>query len=174
MRALDLDYQRSGVRSPWAAWVLLALAVAFAADLAVNYFELTAQLQRDEARVARLARSQPVQSVGQTDPNAMEKEFLYARDTINRLALPWGRLFKSLESAQTEGLALLSIEPDSEAGTVVLSGEGKDYLAVLTYVAWLRSDKTLTDVHLVKHEIQVNKPQRPVSFMVSAAWSREP
>ena len=174
MRALDLDYQRSGVRSPWAAWVLLAIAAAYAADLGSNYLELKAQLQRDEVRVVRFARGLQARNAGQTDPKAMEQELVYARDTINRLALPWGRLFKSLESAQTEGLALLSIEPDPEAGTVLLAGEGKDYLAVLTYVAWLRSDKMFSDVHLAKHEIRVNEPQRPVFFMVSAAWSREP
>jgi len=174
MRALDLDYQRSGVRSAWAAWVLLAVAVVFAADLGFAYFDLKAQLQRDEARAVRLARSLPTQSAGKTDPKVMEQELIYARDTINRLALPWGRLFKSLESAQAEGVALLSIEPDPEAGTVMLSGEGRDYPAVLTYVAWLMSDETLSDVHLVKHEIRVNEPQRPIFFMVSAAWGRRP
>lgn len=174
MRQLELDYQRAGHRSRWTGWVLLAVAVAFAADLGFAYFELKAQLQRDEARAARLARSLPAQSAGKTDPKALEQELIYARDTISRLALPWGRLFKSLESVEAEGVALLSIEPDPEAGTVMLSGEGKDYPAVLTYVAWLMSDKTLSDVHLVKHEIRVNEPQRPIFFMVSAAWSRRP
>ncbi len=70
-------------------------------------------------------------------------------------------MFKSLESAQAQGVALLSIEPDPEAGTVMLSGEGTDYLAVLAYVAWLKSDKTLSDAHLVKHEIRVNEPRPP-------------
>lgn len=174
MRPLDLDYQRSGVRSPWAGWVLLALAVAFATDLGFAYVELEAQLQRDEARAARLARGLPAQSAMKTDPKAMEQELIHARDTINRLALPWGRLFKALESVETEGVALLSIEPDPEAGTVMLSGEGKDYPAVLTYVASLMSDKTLSDVYLVKHEIRVNEPRRPVFFIVSAAWSPRP
>lgn len=174
MGALHLDYQRSGVRSPWAAWVLLGVAVAFAADLGFAYFELKAQLQRDEARAAQLAQGLPTQSAEQSDPKAMEQNLIYAGDTINRLALPWGRLFKSLESAQAQGVALLSIEPDPEAGTVMLSGEGTDYLAVLAYVAWLKSDKTLSDAHLVKHEIRVNEPRRPVFFMVSAAWSRNP
>ncbi len=174
MRALDLDYQRQGVRSAWAGWVLLAVAVAFAADLGSAYFELRAQLQRDEARAARLARALPAQGAVKTDPKALEQELIQARDTINRLALPWGRLFNSLESAQADGVALLSIEPDPEAGTVMLSGEGKDYPAVLTYVAWLMSEKALSGVHLVKHEIRVNEPLRPVSFIVSAAWSRGP
>jgi len=174
MRALDLDYQRSGVRSPWAAWVLLAVAAAFAADLGFAYVELKAQLQRYEARAARLAQDLPAQIADKTDRKVLERELIYAHHTINRLGLPWGRLFKSLESAQTEGVALLSIEPDPQAGIVILSGEGKDYPAVLTYVAWLMSDKTLSDVQLVKHEIRVNEPQHPVFFVVSAAWSRRP
>src|SRR5471030_2015307 len=174
MHPLDLDFQRTGSRSAWAGWVLLAVAVAFATDLGLAYFELKAQLQRDEARAARLARGMPVQTAGKTDPKVLEQELIYARDTINRLALPWGRLFKSLESVQADGVALLSIEPDPEAGTVMLTGEGRDYPAVLTYVASLMSDKNFSEVQLVKHEIRVNEAQRPVAFTVSAAWSRRP
>ena len=72
MRALDLDYQRSARRSPWAGWVLLVVAVAFAVDLGLNYLVQKAQMQRDEARAAQLARGLPGQSQVKRDPKALE------------------------------------------------------------------------------------------------------
>ena len=83
---------------------------------------------------------------------------------------PWGNLFGALESAATDQVALLAIEPDPKAGTVVIQGDSKDYLAALTYVLNLSKTSGLADVQLVRHEVKKNDPQHAVSFQVSAAW----
>ena len=56
------------------------------------------------------------------------------RETVQRLSLPWDQLFSALESAASDKVALAAIEPDPRAGTVTISGDGKDYLAALSYV----------------------------------------
>jgi hypothetical protein len=93
-----------------------------------------------------------------------------ARDTARRLALPWPGLFGAIESAASDDVALLAIEPDPRAGKVTLSGDSKDYLAALTYVLNLSRSAALSGVQLVRHEVKQNDPRHPVAFAVSAAW----
>ena len=55
-------------------------------------------------------------------------------------------------------------------GTVALTGEAKDYLAVLSYVANIEQQKAFSRVHLARHEVRYNEPQRPMTFTISASW----
>jgi len=68
-------------------------------------------------------------------------------------------------------VVLASIEPDVGKGTVTISGDGKDYLAALSYVSNLIRTQGLERVELVRHERKNPDPNGPVSFAVSAAWS---
>lgn len=176
MRRLELDFLRSGRQPGWAAWTLLAVALAFALDLGWSWYTLKDEIARKEARLA--AHAGPAR---QTDlfkvssrkfaPQPVrEGELAAARDTLHRLSVPWDALFGALEAAQTERASLISIEPDAGSGTVTLTGEAKDYLAALSYVANLEQQKALSRVHLARHEIRNNDPQRPVTFTISAAW----
>ena len=94
-----------------------------------------------------------------------------ARDTVERLALPWPKLFAALEAAASDQVALLAIEPDTKSGTVKISGDSKDYLAALGYVLNLSKADALSHVQLVRHEVKQNDPQRPVAFSITAAWN---
>jgi Tfp pilus assembly protein PilN len=102
--------------------------------------------------------------------SATVEEIALARETVQRLSTPWTRLFSALESAATDNVTLLSIEPDPKARTVVISGDSKDYLAALTYVLNLSRSSALSGVELVRHEVKQNDPRHPVAFSVSAAW----
>jgi hypothetical protein len=84
--------------------------------------------------------------------------------------MPWKNLFGALESTATDKVALLAVEPDPKAGTVVISGDSKDYLSALNYVMELTQTRTLHNVRLIKHELRQNDPQRPVSFSILATW----
>jgi hypothetical protein len=95
-----------------------------------------------------------------------------ARQTVERLSLSWDNLFAALEQSPGEEVSLLSIEPDARSGTALISGEGKDYAAVLRYVAKLGEAKTLKDVYLVRHEMRpAPGSRRPMLFSVSASWT---
>ena len=166
--ALHLDYKRDERQHGLAAWTVAATALAFAAVVGNDYATLRAQVVEKEARLAKLATSSgspALQQVKSVTPD----EIAFARDTIRRLTTPWRRLFSALEAAQTSGVALLSIEPDSEGRTVNVTGEAKDYLATLTYVGHLNEEPALKRVHLVRHEAR-DGSDRPVVFTVSAAW----
>lgn len=176
VRRLELDYLRSGRRPGWAAWTLLAVALAFALDLGRSWVALKDDIARKDARLAmQAAQARPGEllrvSMPKTAPRPVrEGELAAARDTLQRLSVPWDALFGALEAAQTERASLLSIEPDAVSGTVALTGEAKDYLALLSYVANLEQQKALSRVHLARHETRQNEPQRPLAFTISASW----
>ena len=74
---------------------------------------------------------------------ASADEVAAARETVQRLSLPWGKLFAAIEGAASDQVALLAIEPDTKNGTVKISGDSKEYLAAFERIdalappAWL-------------------------------------
>ena len=165
MKKLRIDYAARRT-SPWVGRVLLALAATFWGHMALSYMDVRSALQANEARLAQSqARPAPLKAVP-------PEELAEVRATVERLGMPWSTLFGALETAATDQVALLGIEPDPKAGTVLISGDSKDYLAALTYVLNLSRADALTQVQLVRHEAKAGEPEGPVSFTVSAAWAR--
>jgi hypothetical protein len=159
---LDIDFRRLPRTSPWASRVLLLVAAAISLDAGLAYRDARGIIERNREALAR-APAAPAS-------HASKEEVALARDTVERLAMPWGSLFGAIESASSEQIAVLGVEPDPKAGKVLISGEGKDYLAALTYVLNLSRSPALTGVQLVRHETKSDDPQRPVAFAVSAKW----
>jgi Tfp pilus assembly protein PilN len=164
MQALDLDFCTTRRGSPWIGRLLLAVALAVCLDAGLSYKNLNKSIVESEARLARRAPAGPARK-------ASPEELAVVRETVQRLSLPWDELFSALESAASDRVVLASIEPDTRKGTVVISGDGRDYLAALTYVLNLSHSESLDRVQLVRHEQKANDPAGPVSFAVSAAWS---
>jgi hypothetical protein len=164
MQRIELDFVRRRPASRWAGRVLLAVALGVAGEMSFTFVQLERSVKSNEAVVARAQPRKPV-------PQVSADDVALARDTVNRLGLPWTKLFAALEAAANDQVALLAIEPDTKTGTVTISGDSKDYLAALTYVLNLSHADTLSRVQLVRHEVKQNDPQRPVSFSISAAWN---
>src|SRR5690348_11184760 len=165
MQRIDLDFAARGRRSPWAGAVLFAVALAVAGDAAWSYVHTRRQLAQGEVLLAR-AQPRHAQPVARATP----EELAAARETVQRLSLPWPGLFGALESAASDDVALLAIEPDPRGGKVTISGDSKNYLAALAYVLNLSRSSALSGVELVRHEVKQNDPRHPVFFTVSAAW----
>ena len=164
MQRIELDFIRRAPRSRWAGRVLLAVALGVAGDMAFTFVQLERAVKSNEATVAR---AQPRKAVTQVSND----ELALARDTVERLGLPWTKLFAALEAAANDQVALLAIEPDTKNGTVKITGDSKDYLAALGYVLTLSQADALSHVQLVRHEVKQNDPQHSVAFSISAAWN---
>ena len=164
MQKLRLDFRRDSATPRWVAPALLAIALAFAGDVGFSFAQNLKLEKKNEAALAKLdPRSfKPAR-------NASAEELAAARETVQRLSTPWDKLFGALESAADEQVALLAIQPDPRAGTVVISGDSKDYLAALTYVLNLSRAGALSHVQLARHEVKKD-PQKTVAFSVSAEW----
>ena len=154
---LELDFAARRRASPWVGRVLLAVALTISADMALQYHDLSRIVSSGKQDLVR---------AGRPAKPASAEELAAARETVQRLSLPWSRLFAAIESASTDKVALTAIEPDPKNGTVKITGDGKDYLAALTYVLNLSKAEGLSSVQLVRHETR----QGSVGFTVSASW----
>ena len=157
MQRLEIDFCATRRASPWLGRGLLGIALVVCLDAGLSYTSLHGVVKQNETRVSRRAPATAKVSA---------QEVAAVRDTVQRIGMPWDELFVALEAAATDQVALASIEPDLAKGTVVISGDGKDYLAALSYVANLSRIEGLERVQLVRHEQKGNS----VSFAVSAAW----
>jgi hypothetical protein len=163
MKKLHVNFVGRGARVPWAGRVLMAVAVVFAGDVALSYKQVRDAIAVNETTM----REQPRVTVARA---IAPEEVAVVSETVNRIGMPWEKLFGALESAANGEVALLGIEPDPKTGTVVISGDGKNYLAALSYVLNLSRSDALAQVQLVRHDTREKDPQGPVSFAVSAAW----
>ena len=159
MEKLELNFSATRRGSPWLGRVLLALAACVALDAGLSYHSARKALGTNAARLAK-------RTTGPSTPKTTPQEVAAVRETVQRLSLPWDELFTALESAASDKVALAAIEPDPRTGTVTISGDGKDYLAALSYVLNLSRTEGLERVQLVRHE----QKNEGVSFAVSAAW----
>jgi Tfp pilus assembly protein PilN len=168
---LELDHLRTAPRPAALTWLLLAVALAFAADVGRSYVKARLEVEAKTGRLARLSDARSAREATSTPVRPLsQEEFAAAQDTILRLSTPWDNVFRALEAAQSDDVALLSIEPDAGSGSLSITGDAKSYPAALTYVAWLAHEKTLKNVRLARHEIVRNEPRRPLAFTVSADW----
>jgi hypothetical protein len=170
-RPLALDFRSARRGARWAAWLLAAAALGFSSELAVSYLRAREAIALSEQHLARLDRPAQAGGPARGARPAAPEEIAHARDTYLRLTTPWNELFGALESTASDKVVLLAIEPDPRAGTVVISGEGGDYPAVLEYVAGLQRAGILERVHLLRHEVRENERGRAAGFAVSASWS---
>ena len=163
MQEIKLDFSR-GRRAPrWIAPALLALAVSFVGDVGYSFAKSLREIAVNEKKLAK------VEPRNYRAPRKVApEEVMAARETMQRLATPWDKLFGALEQASSDQVALLSIEPDAKAGKVTISGDSKDYLAALTYVLNLGRADSLSHVELARHEVK----QNAVAFSVSASWGK--
>ena len=169
MRHLNFDFAVQRKPRGWIGWVLLAFGAVFVGDLGRQYLALQADVARMEEQAPY-----PVEPTGKAPFRSAvsSEEFAAARAVVARFAAPWPTLFAAIESVQVENVTLLSIEPDATTGQVLITGEAKDYLALLTYVAQLGAHPGFTRVHLSRYETRDSQSRRPIAFSVLAQWRR--
>ncbi|HVL37641.1 MAG TPA: PilN domain-containing protein [Burkholderiales bacterium] len=163
LKKLEVNFAAGVAPQPWAGRVLAVAALALLADAGLSYYQARTAI---DAHQAAIARAEPRAAPARKVP---AEELAVVRDTVERLALPWERLFQALEAAASGEVTLAGIEPDPKAGTVIISGQGRDYPAALEYVQRLERSEALSRVQLVRHEARHDRGA--VTFAVSATWN---
>lgn len=170
MHKLDLDFNIQRRHAAWPGWALLLIGLALWGEMGFSFIKLHQEMSGLENILLKdgmAGRTAPRQGSTSYTP----EEFVQAQQTITRISIPWGALFKAVESVKLERVALLALEPDPKAGTLLLRGEAGDLPDLLTYIARLEKSGQLHDIYLVRHEIgQGGNSQRPVTFSISAGW----
>lgn len=157
--------------------VLLAGVVTASNELAALHARTEQLAQRQQQRALQLPKSEkaelsqqakgqpraPVVALSATEQKA-------AATMLQQLNVRWFDLLQALESQQVPEVALLQLLPDANRGQFVLSGEAKSYQVLLEYVSHLQTMSALSQVHLLKHQVNESHPQRPVSFEIQGGW----
>jgi hypothetical protein len=175
MRALFLDYQRGDRPFPWLGVGVLVAALVLLAVLAGRYQALVAESRVWDGQADRIARHSgrgtPVPR--QLTEQAMRAQILevnQVNQVVRELAVPWSALFNAVDASGGEGIALLSLEPDTQKGTVKISGEARDLNVLLAYVKQLASRDVFGGVLLQSHQVRQDVAEQPVRFSLLARW----
>lgn len=172
MATLWLDY-RQNRPTHWSGPLLLVLVLAAMVWSAAYYIELNARVISWEDKLARMEREQGRRApdgAGDGNVEGRAQELKQAGEVLRQLSLPWEQLFLSVESAAGDEVSLLALEPDTEKQVVKISGEARDFVALMNYITRLETQELLGPVNLQSHQVQQQDPNRPVRFALIAAW----
>lgn len=183
----QMDFARPLFAWQRVRWPGLALVSVLLMTVWFAYSEdagQAAQLQSLKERQQQLTEQQAVmhgdvpqnRPKSQSQPNSKPLAVLSqpqqkaAQKIVQQLNVRWFDLLQALETSQVADIALLQLSPDANRGQFVLSGEAKNYAALLKYVSQLQALPALQEVHLQKHQVNDSHPQRPVSFEIQGGW----
>ena len=177
MQRLSLDYQKSGAAATRIGAILFLAGVLTALSITMAFRSTRLDLATAEANMGHLThqaeRHKGLSSSARSSPE-LQHEAQLANDILMQLALPWESMFNTLESSNTDQIALLAIQPDTGKHSIKVNGEAKDFSALLNYIQQLEQDKTMSDVALLNHEINQQAPEKPVRFALTANWRLAP
>ena len=171
MRATRIDF--SGKRPAPPAWVLVLLVLGIAAgtsavwrvsETAMREGRAAADVERARKVLAARLPSEPARAA------LPETRVVAINNAITQLNLPWAPLFESLENLQPRDVALLSLEPDGKKRLLRILAEAKQPDDMIAFVRLLREQPQFADAVLLKHEVNVQDPNRPIRFLVQAWW----
>lgn len=165
---LDLDFIAPSRRPRWIGLLLLAVALTIGGDLALRLQDARTELNRLDTTQSLLNLDRaPVKPV----PVERLDEHVKASETVVRqLTLPWATLIETLESASTKDVAVMQVQPEALQGQLRVTAEARNQDAMWQYLDNLASAKTLANVHLLNHQVQVDDPQKPLQFSVQATF----
>lgn len=172
MRALTLDYRRRP-KAGWAGVVLLAAGAAAAVMLGGEYQKMLDAQAAAESGLRRFAvaeRRKLTAAKPADETRQVDQEIKRARRLLRELSMPWDDMFASVESVNMRHVGLLGVETDIDRRVVKIDAEAKSIEAMLEYVRAMEARPTLADVYLHSHQIQLQDPQRPVRFVLTARW----
>lgn len=164
---LELDFIAAPRHARWPGLLLLAAAVAAAANLALRYRDAREALPALQAgRSALEAARRPPPALPAQQARAEAKR---AESVLRQLALPWASMIEAVEQASSTDVTLLQMQPDAEHRSLRLTAEARSLDAMLVYLRRLDASRLLSAVHLVSHRVLAEDPSRPVRFVVQAA-----
>lgn len=170
-----LDFLHPHRRASLLGWLVLILGVLVCGVLLDWRFRtLEPNLQSAEAALNRAKRE-----LAPTGPSALRltdkqlaSDWTRAAKVAQELSVPWPRLFAVLEGAAKQPVALLSLELDGARHDLVLTGEARNFAALLDYYRYLQQQSMLDKVALQTHQVNRQDSDKPVRFRITAQWER--
>lgn len=166
MKRVWLDYQRPAPKTGGASWLLLLAGLLCGGAVLGVYVETQDGIAELSYRIERKQRA--IERQHPAAPSEMKDTDRPAPQLAKQTFARWERLFDALEQATDETVTLLALDPGENE--ISLSGEAKNFAAAAAYVKRLEAGGTLTEVHVLSHEVARDHPQKPIRFVLSARW----
>lgn len=173
---LKFPYHEQSIPQVDLAVLFIGLLILVGVLLQFRY--ITEEVNYWNNRVERLEKQQQQKAAPRTRSTArirefsqeIRKEIAQANGILDQINLPWETLFDSIESAATEQIALLSLQPNVSSRTLRISGEAKNMSELLDFIEALEREAVFENVHLLNYKIKQDNPHRPIIFLLTAAW----
>lgn len=173
---LKFPYQEQSM--PYVDFSILLVGLLVLAGMVLQYRHITEEVNYWNNRVERLEKQQQQKAAPRTRATSRIKEFgqeirkeiTQANVILDQINLPWQTLFDSIESAATEEIALLSLQPNVSNRTLRINGEAKNMSELLDFVEALERESVFENVHLLNYKVKQDNPHRPIVFLLTAAW----
>jgi hypothetical protein len=171
VRQVRIDF--SGAGPAPSGWTLALLTVGIVlciastwriSDLSVREARAIADIDRARAKVAARQQGEPVRF---SMPGA---QVAAINNAVIQLNLPWQAIFESLETIKPKNIALLGLEPDGKKRVLRILAEAKQADDMLDFVRLIREQPQFADAVLLKHDTNIQDPNRPLRFLVEASW----
>lgn len=151
---------------------LCAIAGVLGFERTVLYPQLDAQRQLIASQRDKMGSKT---SVSTMKPEQLSAAWRSAQGAAVLLNLPWNRFFASLgEASSASEVALISIEPDSQKGQVVVVAEARTLEGMLDFVSALQISDEFSEIALQSHVINRTVPEQPIRFRLSTKWRIKP
>jgi Tfp pilus assembly protein PilN len=171
---MQLDFAATEGGASWGGVLALVAGVAAAGFIVADYQQLLARAARLEAELGRMQAPRRGAEGAARDTRKHGEAVVRGNEVAHELSRRWDRVFLALESARAPDVALLAIEPDPRKGLLKITAEAKAKNAMLDYVDRLQHAQPLQRVMLESHEVQSQVAEKPVRFVVTAAWKSGP
>ena len=168
MKRLRLDFA-----APTAAWgrrLGLLAALALLAASAMEYAEAHRELERLQADIAAVDSEASRAPVPTPPPERAEAQVQAINSAIAQLNVPWEKIFRLVEAAESKDVALLALEPDGKKHALLLQAEARTAEQMLAYVEVLRQLPEVDAAYLLKHELREQDPNHPYRYSVELRW----
>ena len=169
MSELRLEYQPNPPISRSGA-TLLALAIIALILTGTYYLKLSSQVASWEAKEERSQEGMLAGHSTKRGAAELAQEVNNANDVLRQLSVPWEELFQALEFAGGNTVTLLALEPNVESRQVKISGESKNFKALMNYITRLQEQPVFGSIYLQSHQVQQRTSDKPVRFSILATW----
>lgn len=164
---LELELLHQGLVHRRLGILVLMTGILLTLTAAAYYVYTIRQISILEASIARSTNTIVANNTPINDEEAKA-----VQEAISHLDLSWGTLFTALEAVTTEKISLISVEPDTNQGTVKIIAESLNAYDMLEYVRTLSKQPTLHNVLLTEYEVKGNASEQPMRFTLTAIWER--
>ena len=171
-RRLELDNLAPPRHPRWPGYALLVVSLIVAGEMTQRYRDAQQDIERQAAAQGLLVAKRPAAS--RVPKQKIDEQVKEVEAVMRQLTLPWGSLIETVESAGTQDVAILQLQPEAQQRVLRITAEARTQDAMVDYLKRLTQARGFNEVHLLNHQVQQDDPQRPVQFAAQASFRGMP